>query len=116
MSTTVIQTQTEPLELASLSPTCRRAEDGRKSSEEQPPAEIPCDSVPPPNAQSQTERWNYPKGNVGKLVFAFLSSIIAGMNDGAVGVRLVRETVFCIVPTNSVVQIGLNSVCAFDSF
>ncbi|KAH6867610.1 major facilitator superfamily domain-containing protein [Thelonectria olida] len=85
MSTTVIQTQTEPLELASLSPTCRRAEDGRKSGEEQPPAEIPSEGVPPPNAQSQTERWNYPKGNVGKLVFAFLSSIIAGMNDGAVG-------------------------------
>lgn len=76
---------------------------------------IPSDDVPPPNAQSRTERWNYPKGNVGKLVFTFLSSIIAGMNDSAVGVRLVRETVFWIVPTNPMLQIGLDSLCAFDS-
>ncbi|KAI8652232.1 MFS domain-containing protein [Fusarium keratoplasticum] len=85
MSTAVIQTQTEPLELASLPPTSRHAEDGRTSGIEEPPAVIPSDDVPPPNAQSRTERWNYPKGNVGKLVFTFLSSIIAGMNDSAVG-------------------------------
>ncbi|WAO95386.1 MFS domain-containing protein [Fusarium falciforme] len=85
MSTTAIQTQTEPLELASLPPTSRRAEDGRTSGIEEPPAVIPSDDVPPPNAQSRTERWNYPKGNVSKLVFTFLSSIIAGMNDSAVG-------------------------------
>lgn len=40
----------------------------------------------PPNAQSQAERWNRPKGNIGRLAFAFLSFIIAGMNDAAVGV------------------------------
>ncbi|KAH7121757.1 major facilitator superfamily domain-containing protein [Dactylonectria estremocensis] len=37
------------------------------------------------NDQSQVEKWNYPKGNSAKLGFAFLSFIIAGMNDGAVG-------------------------------
>lgn len=44
------------------------------------------DDVPPPHAQAEVERWNYPKKNVGKLGFAFLSFIIAGMNDAAVGV------------------------------
>ncbi|KAK7421145.1 hypothetical protein QQZ08_010075 [Neonectria magnoliae] len=43
------------------------------------------DDEPPPNAHTQLERWNYPRGNIGKLGFAFLSFIIAGMNDAAVG-------------------------------
>ena len=41
---------------------------------------------PPPNAQKEVERWNRPRGNLGRLGFAFLSFIIAGMNDAAVGV------------------------------
>ena len=45
------------------------------------------DDDPPPNAHGQIERWNYPKGNIWRLAFAFLSFIIAGMNDAAVGVR-----------------------------
>ena len=49
------------------------------------------DEVPPADAHSQVERWNYPKKNVGKLGFAFLSFIIAGMNDGAVGVCLLSS-------------------------
>lgn len=43
------------------------------------------DDVPPPNAHGPTERWNSPKGNIGRLAFAFLSFIIAGMNDAAIG-------------------------------
>ncbi|OAQ67685.1 major facilitator superfamily transporter [Pochonia chlamydosporia 170] len=43
------------------------------------------DGEPPADAQSQVERWNYPRSNVFKLGFAFLSFVIAGMNDGAVG-------------------------------
>lgn len=45
------------------------------------------DDVPPPHAQGEAERWNKPIGNVGRLAFAFLSFIIAGMNDAAIGVR-----------------------------
>lgn len=42
----------------------------------------------PPHAQSEAERWNRPRGNLGRLGFAFWSFIIAGMNDAAVGVSL----------------------------
>ncbi|TDZ35382.1 Bypass of stop codon protein 6 [Colletotrichum trifolii] len=41
--------------------------------------------VPPPGAQSELERWNSPKANMGRLGFAFFSFVIAGMNDAAVG-------------------------------
>ncbi|KAH8180263.1 major facilitator superfamily protein [Sarocladium implicatum] len=43
------------------------------------------DDVPPPHAQGETERWNKPRGNIGRLAFAFLSFAIAGMNDAAIG-------------------------------
>jgi hypothetical protein len=45
---------------------------------------------PPPHAQKEVEHWNKPKGNMGRLAFVFLSFIIAGMNDAAVGVRFAR--------------------------
>lgn len=45
------------------------------------------DVTPPPNAHIEIERWNWPKANAGRLVFACLSFAIAGMNDAAVGVR-----------------------------
>ncbi|KAJ0382709.1 hypothetical protein COL922a_011991 [Colletotrichum nupharicola] len=43
------------------------------------------DVTPPPNAHGEIERWNSPKGNMGRLAFCFVSFIIAGMNDAAVG-------------------------------
>lgn len=55
-------------------------------SEGNPSATVADPSEPPPNAHREVERWNKPKGNVGRLAFSFLSFIIAGMNDGAVGV------------------------------
>lgn len=45
------------------------------------------DIASPPNAHFEIERWNSPKSNSGRLIFAFISFIIAGMNDAAVGVR-----------------------------
>lgn len=42
----------------------------------------------PPNAHVEIERWNWPKANAGRLVFACVSFAIAGMNDAAVGVSL----------------------------
>lgn len=45
------------------------------------------DIASPPNAHVEIERWNSPKANSGRLTFAFISFIIAGMNDAAVGVR-----------------------------
>lgn len=41
---------------------------------------------PPPGALAETERWNRPVKNIGRLAFAFVSFAIAGMNDAAVGV------------------------------
>jgi hypothetical protein len=38
-------------------------------------------------AQSVVQRWNSPKGNIGRLGFAFFPFVIAGLNDGAVVVR-----------------------------
>ncbi|KAM5353488.1 hypothetical protein ACJ41O_000138 [Fusarium nematophilum] len=85
MSTTVTQTLEESFQLSSLDVTQGRAEDDKKNGVEELPERPSSDDVPPPHAQTQTERWNYPKGNIGKLVFAFLSFIIAGMNDAAIG-------------------------------
>ena len=46
-----------------------------------------ADDFPPATAQSVVQRWNSPKTNIGRLGFAFFSFVIAGLNDGAVGVR-----------------------------
>lgn len=55
-----------------------------ESAQNSPP--IPDDNVPPTNAYTEVERWNYPRGNIAKIVFAFVSAMVAGMNDAAVGV------------------------------
>jgi hypothetical protein len=86
MSTTVTQTQ-EPIELTTLDGCHVR--DGKDTLEEQP--RVVPDDVPPPYAQGEAQRWNYPKGNMMKLGFSFLSFIIAGMNDAAVGVSKVHS-------------------------
>jgi len=57
-----------------------------ESSEEED--DITTDVPPPATAQPVTQRWNKPRGNVGRLGFAFFSFIIAGLNDAAVGVRV----------------------------
>lgn len=49
-------------------------------------SEVAGDGEAPPNASGEIERWNYPQINIGKLGFAFVSFIIAGMNDAAIGV------------------------------
>lgn len=47
------------------------------------------DSPPPGHAtHHELQRWNKPRGNVPRLAFAFLSFVIAGMNDAAIGVSL----------------------------
>ncbi|OAP61554.1 hypothetical protein AYL99_03757 [Fonsecaea erecta] len=44
--------------------------------------------VPPPvTAQPVVQRWNLPRGNIGRLGFAFFSFIVTGLNDGAVGLE-----------------------------
>ncbi|EXJ93394.1 hypothetical protein A1O1_01786 [Capronia coronata CBS 617.96] len=43
------------------------------------------DNQPPESAHSITQRWNKPRGNIGRLGFASFSFIIAGLNDAAVG-------------------------------
>ncbi|KAI1615680.1 MFS transporter [Exophiala viscosa] len=42
-------------------------------------------AVPPDNAQPVTQRWNRPRGNIPRLVFASWSFVIAGLNDAATG-------------------------------
>ncbi|KAI7781348.1 major facilitator superfamily transporter [Diaporthe eres] len=51
------------------------------------------DDTPPPNAHTEIERWNWPKANAGRLVFACLSFAIAGMNDAAVGALIPYEKI-----------------------
>ena len=61
---------------------------------------------PPPHAQKEVERWNRPRGNMGRLGFAFLSFIIAGMNDAAVGVwLLVSPTVVKAATANHDIEL-----------
>ncbi|KPA38010.1 major facilitator superfamily transporter [Fusarium langsethiae] len=78
MSATITQTQ-EPIELMTIQGR------GKDTIEEQQQPSLPPEDVPPPYAQTQAQRWNYPRGNMPKLGFAFLSFIIAGMNDAAIG-------------------------------
>lgn len=54
------------------------------------------DATPPSDAQTITERWNYPRGNIGKMAFAFVSFTVAGMNDAAIGVCIFRDRRACI--------------------
>jgi hypothetical protein len=42
----------------------------------------------PEHAQKEAERWNHPKSNVPKLGFVFISFIVMGMNDAAIGVSI----------------------------
>lgn len=44
----------------------------------------------PEHAQKEAERWNYPKSNVPKLGFVFISFMVMGMNDAAIGVSIHR--------------------------
>lgn len=56
-----------------------------------PQSQIEGDGVSPADAQGVVERWNHPHGNIGKMSFAFLSFMVAGMNDGAIGVCIARR-------------------------
>lgn len=85
MSTTATQTLSEPVELSRLDPVHRIESHGKHDTVQQPIAVRPDDAAPP-NAHSQIERWNHPKSNMSRIIFCFLSFIIAGMNDAAVGV------------------------------
>ncbi|KAK5993095.1 Bypass of stop codon 6-like protein [Cladobotryum mycophilum] len=51
----------------------------------EPASRILDDGDLPLNARTELERWNRPRANTGRLAFAFLSFVIAGMNDAAVG-------------------------------
>lgn len=48
-----------------------------------PPAPPGSDPIPPP--EDEAERWNRPRGNIGKLIFASLSFALVGMNDASIG-------------------------------
>ncbi|KAL6364696.1 hypothetical protein LRP88_00667 [Fusarium phalaenopsidis] len=83
MSTTVTETQNESIELTNLE---HRTDSDRKGGvEELAQRSTASDDDPPPNAQAEIERWNHPRSNIARLAFAFVSFIIAGMNDAAVG-------------------------------
>ena len=98
MSQTVTETsqasELEIIPLAHLRPSDNATEqslqlqEGRKLGSVEDPG-----GVPPSNATGETERWNKPLGNVGRLVFASWAFAIAGLTDGAVGVRDAGSTV-----------------------
>jgi hypothetical protein len=64
---------------------------GRASSDEEDNIRDEVD--PPTDAHPVVQRWNEPKGNIPRLGFAFFSFIVTGLNDGAVGVRIIRPFV-----------------------
>ncbi|KXH35677.1 major facilitator superfamily transporter [Colletotrichum simmondsii] len=77
----------EPYELGRLSSSGRAlgtASPKEDGPEEHQSSDVP-DDTPPTNAHGAVERWNSPRGNMGRLGFAFFSFAIAGMNDAAVG-------------------------------
>ncbi|EXF81909.1 major facilitator superfamily transporter [Colletotrichum fioriniae PJ7] len=77
----------EPYELGRLSSSGRAlgsASPKKDGPEEHQSSDVP-DDTPPTNAHGAIERWNSPRGNMGRLGFAFFSFAIAGMNDAAVG-------------------------------
>ncbi|OAL19576.1 hypothetical protein AYO22_09738 [Fonsecaea multimorphosa] len=59
------------------------------SDEEEEEGDSVRNGVPPPpvTAQPVIQRWNMPRGNIGRLGFAFFSFIVTGLNDGAVGLE-----------------------------
>ena len=76
----------------------RRIADASKRKDSSEEEDDDRNDVPPPaTAQSVQQRWNKPKGNVGRLAFAFLSFLIAGMNDAAVGVGSFPPITACIL-------------------
>lgn len=72
----------EVYELRGISPGKNASQEHRQSTDSRG-----VEIASPPNAHVEIERWNWPKANAGRLVFACLSFAIAGMNDAAVGVR-----------------------------
>lgn len=79
------QTGPEAIELQRVGSKSSRRTARRNSSEEE--GDTAADHPPPGHvAHNEIQRWNYPKGNVTRLAFAFLSFAIAGMNDAAIGV------------------------------
>ncbi|KAH6962065.1 major facilitator superfamily domain-containing protein [Ilyonectria sp. MPI-CAGE-AT-0026] len=85
VTTTQNGTHISQLEAIHLRPLSSGKGLGESTVHDQPAVENALADVPPLNAQTQLERWNYPKGNASKLGFAFLTFIVAGMNDAAVG-------------------------------
>ncbi len=92
MSQTVTLSREEPaIELQHLDVVARSQSHGKNHDATQTPFEdsprmLGDSDEPPPNAHSVVEHWNKPKGNIGRLVFAFWGFLIAGMNDAAIGV------------------------------
>jgi hypothetical protein len=66
-------------------------DDGTTQNEEAVAADVPPPS-PAPAAHQVVQRWNRPRGNVGRMIFASFSFVIAGMNDGVVGVRFLSNS------------------------
>ena len=58
----------------------------RRNSSEEDGAVTADQPLPGQATHGELQRWNHPKGNVPRLAFAFLSFVIAGMNDAAIGV------------------------------
>ncbi|GJC87118.1 bypass of stop codon protein 6 [Colletotrichum liriopes] len=73
------------------------------------------DDTPPPHAHGTVERWNSPKGNIGRLGFAFFSFVIAGMNDAAVGLETYYDLSYTIVSLIFLTPFAGYSVAAFTN-
>lgn len=49
------------------------------------------EAVPPSTAVNALQKWNYPRINMWRVLAAFWSFFVVGMNDGSYGVRAVSK-------------------------
>ncbi|KAI6780929.1 Bypass of stop codon protein-like protein [Emericellopsis cladophorae] len=118
MSTTATVTQEAPaieLELA-RPPSTHNKHDGivpQEAATSSPVGDMQPDDGSPPHAQGEVERWNKPRGNIGRLAFAFISFMIAGMNDAATGLEEYYDLTYTVVSLIFLTPFAGYSVAAF---
>ncbi|KAK5257752.1 hypothetical protein LTR40_009268 [Exophiala xenobiotica] len=85
------------------------------SSDEEDHVHVHDDVEPPATAQPVTQRWNQPRANISKLGFAFWTFVIAGLNDGAVGLESYYSLNYTIISLIFLTPFAGYSLAAFTN-
>ncbi|KAK7888388.1 hypothetical protein LTR67_008734 [Exophiala xenobiotica] len=85
------------------------------SSDEEDHVHVHDDVEPPATAQPVTQRWNQPRANINKLGFAFWTFVIAGLNDGAVGLESYYSLNYTIISLIFLTPFAGYSLAAFTN-